>query len=116
MILVTIVFSRNIDDTRFAENESVLHWLAEWEEEVNNTEGATAAEKSRRFISKKTKFDLFSMVLGFKSFCAILIEKFQGVFITSHQTSQDYLELFFACQRAQNGQSNNPSLLQYGKS
>lgn len=116
MILVVIVFTRNIDDTRFAENASVLHWLEKWEDEAKNTEGATATERSRRFISKKTKFDLFSMVLGFKSFCAILIDKFQGVHITSHQTSQDYLELFFACQRAQNGQSNNPSLLQYGKS
>ena len=106
---------RNLDDSRFFENEAVLHWLADWKEEVANTEGIAKTEKVRRFISAKTYFDIHSMVYGFKSFCTIMIRKFDGVHINIRHTSQDYLELFFACQRAQNGQNNNPTVLQYGK-
>lgn len=56
------------------------------------------------------------MVLGFKAYCRMMMTKFEGVHISTHQTSQDYLELFFSCQRAQCGQNNNPTELQYGKS
>lgn len=106
---------RNLDDMRFVENQSVLDWLLEWEKEVSDLENMRQCERSRRFISYKTKFDLFSMVLGFKSFCGIIFQKFQDAHIKTKHTSQDYLELFFSCQRAQDGQNDNPTMLQYGK-
>ena len=107
-------YSRNQDDIRFTENESVLLWLKEWEDEASRGDG-NAAQRARHFISSKTRFDLFSMVLGFRSYCNEMMKLFPGIHIRSHQTSQDYLELFFACQRAQGGQNNNPSALQYGE-
>ena len=106
---------RNIDDVRFSENDAVLQWFKEWYAEVQSNAGLTATEKARRFISPKTHFDICSMVIGFKSFCNTLLEKLEGVHITTHRTSQDYLELFFACQRAQNAQNNNPTIMQYGE-
>ncbi len=107
-------FYRNQDDIRFTENASVLLWLEEWQNETGNSDG-NAAQRARKFISNKTKFDIFSMVLGFQSYCNEMMELFPGIHVKSHQTSQDYLELFFACQRAQRGQNNNPSALQYGE-
>ena len=106
---------RSMDDSRFVENESVVHWLDEWQAEVQEDQSLTASERSRRFISTKTRFDLRSMVKGFKVYCKIMMNIFSGVHLISSRTSQDYVELFFACQRAQQGQNNNPTEWQYGK-
>lgn len=100
---------------RFLENQSVVDWLLGWKQEGDEDEGMTATAQSRRFISRKTYFDVLSMVHGFRAFCSIMFGLFEDLHIKTYQTSQDYLELFFACQRAQNGQNNNPSVLQYGK-
>eukprot|EP00112_Aurelia_sp_Birch-Aquarium-sp1_P000832 Seg108.1 transcript_id=Seg108.1/GoldUCD/mRNA.D3Y31 product="hypothetical protein" protein_id=Seg108.1/GoldUCD/D3Y31 len=100
------------DDSRFIENESVLHWLDDWEKTTKQL-GISALEKRKRMISSKTKFDLNSMVKGFKAYCLIMMECFEGIHIVTHTTSQDYVELFFACQRAQQGQTTNPTEQQY---
>lgn len=60
-------------------------------------------------------FDITSMTLGFRSYCKAMFDVVPGVQILSSRTSQDALENFFGCQRAQQGQNNNPTVLQYGK-
>ena len=71
-------------------------------------------EKVRMFLSKKTKFDLFSMVIGFSKYCCNLLTMFPGASITARCMNQDRLENFFGEQRALNGQADNPTLMQTG--
>lgn len=92
----------------------MLKWLLEWKREISCKEG-TACQKARMFISNKTEFDLCSMVRGFRAYSKIMMDLFEGVHLVSSRTSQDYVELFFACQRAQQGQNNNPTEWQYGE-
>lgn len=107
-------YNRNLDDSRFQGNESVLLWFSDWEKDAQQNEELTAAERGRRFISRKTKFDLYSMVKGYRSYCKEMMQLFEGIQLVTHKTSQDYTELFFACQRAQQGQNTNPTEWQYG--
>lgn len=94
----------------------MLQWLQDWNEEVRSNDEFNATEKTRRTLSAKTTFDVQSMVLGFKSYSLNMMHMFEGIHLVTHKTSQDYVELFFACQRAQQGQNNNPTEAQYGKS
>lgn len=64
-------------------------------------------ERNQRFISFKTKFDVFSVILGFKSFRTTLLSKFPGCEVKVSLLNQDALENFFGEQRAQNGQADN---------
>ena len=54
------------------------------------------------------------MVLGYQKYCETLLGLFPGCEIRANRTNQDNLEQFFGRQRAQNGQNNNPTELQYG--
>ena len=65
------------------------------------------------FISKKLSYDLRSMILGYQKYCETF-RLFPGCAIRTNRTNQDNLEQFFGRQRAQNGQNNNPTELQYG--
>lgn len=68
------------------------------------------------FISDKTNFDVHSMIIGFKAYCDILFTMYPGSSASACYTNQDPLENFFGEQRAQNGQTTNPTILQTGTS
>ncbi len=108
------IFYSTIDDSRFTANQAALHWFLDWQNEIHECERFSASKKEKRFISKKTKFDIFSMVFGFQQYCLAVLEMFPGANIYSWKTSQDALEQFFGQQRAQQGESNNPTEFQYG--
>ena len=107
------LFTRSTDDSRLCENTAALNWFIDWRKWVNEQD-LPAKARERMFLSKKTMFDLTSMVLGFRSYCETLFTLFPGCDIKTSRTNQDGLEQFFGRQRAQNGQNNNPTELQYG--
>lgn len=103
-----------MDDPRFIENQNCLDWFQRWDTQVQEAEGVPSKEKVRMFLSKKTKFDVFSMVIGFYEYCSNFLKMFPGASITACLTNQDRLENFFGEQRALNGQTDNPTLMQTG--
>jgi hypothetical protein len=115
MYFIFCIHCRSLDDSRFAENQSCVYWFNEWENWIKeNCEQLKAKEKEKMFISQKLIFDLRSMVMGFQKYCETLFGLFPGCQIRSDRSNQDNLEQFFGRQRAQNGQNNNPTELQYG--
>lgn len=106
---------RSLDDSRFSENLSCASWFDDWATWVEeNSHGMRAKVREKMFISKKLSFDIRSMVFAFQKYCETLFVLFPGCEIRSNRTNQDNLEQFFGRQRAQNGQNNNPTELQYG--
>ena len=93
-----------------------MAWFQSWEDDVKSNSQLKPKERNRRFLSFKTKFDVFSMIIiGFKSFCKTLLSKFPGCQVSVSLLNQDALENFFGEQRAQNGQADNPTVLQTGR-
>ena len=105
---------RSTDDERFAENDQCQEWLERWELEATSTPGVSLTEKRKMFVSDKTKFDVYSMIIGFKVFCHTLFTMYPGSNVFACNTNQDKLENFFVEQRAVNGQTTNPTILQTG--
>lgn len=103
-----------MDDPRFTENQTCLKWFQRWETQVKSIQGVPPNEKGCMFISGKTKFDVFSMILGFHKYCSTLLQMFPGASVTACLTNQDRLENFFGEQRALNGQADNPTIMQTG--
>lgn len=105
---------RSTEDERFLENEQCQMWLERWETQAMNTPNVTLKEKRKMFLSDKTKFDVYSMITGFKVYCRMLFKMYPGSTVLACYTNQDKLENFFGEQRAVNGQTTNPSILQTG--
>jgi hypothetical protein len=91
-----------------------MEWIITWEDDVKSLSQLKPVERNKRFLSLKTKFDVMSMILGFKSYCKTLFSKFPGSQAHVLLSNQDPLENFFGEQRAQNGQADNPTILQTG--
>ncbi|KAK3726529.1 hypothetical protein QZH41_015565 [Actinostola sp. cb2023] len=103
----------SLEDTRFAENRECLNWLKSWESNATSQSGLSKKDKHRRFLPDQSKFDVFSMILGFESFCQNMFDEFPGSGILTCRTNQDTLENFFCGARSINGQNNNPTAAQY---
>jgi len=103
-----------MDDIRFTENQTCLDWLKRWETQVKCTGGVSPKDKGRMFLSQKTKFDVFCMIVGYNKYCITLLQMFPRASISACLTNQDRLENFFGEQRASNGQADNPTIMQTG--
>ncbi len=106
---------RSTEDERFAENDQCQKWLERWETQALKTPGLTLKERRKIFLSDKTKFDVYSMITGFKVYCRTLFTMYRGSNVSARNTNQDKLENFFGEQRAVNGQTTNPTILETGK-
>ena len=113
-VCLCIYFIRSLDDPRLLENDSCLQWVLNWEKYVNSLVHLKPKERNKKFLSFKTKFDVQSMILGFKSYCNTLFSKFPGSEANVLLSNQNALENFFVEHRAQNGQADNPTVLQIG--
>ena len=108
-ISVFSLFFRSMEDERFLENYQCQKWL-----QAMNTTGIPLKERRKMFLSDKTHFDVLSMIMGFKQYCSILFTMYPGSSVSACSTNQDKLENFFGEQRAVNGQTINPTILQTG--
>ena len=80
-----------------------------------STDGISLKEKGKMFMSYKTMFDVYSMIVGFEVYCNILFKMYPGSSVSACYTNQDKLENFFGEQGAHNGQTTNPTIMQTGK-
>ena len=111
-IIISLI-CRSIEDQRFIENEQCKEWLESWQKQTL-TVNIPKKQREKMFISEKTKFDVFSMIIGFKAYCETLFKMYPGASVIAIYTNQDKLENFFGEQRAHNGQTTNPTILQTG--
>lgn len=65
----------------------------------------TPRERNKMFLSEKTKYDVYSMIVGFQAYSDCLFLMYPGSNTSSYYTNQDQLENFFGEQRASNGQA-----------
>jgi hypothetical protein len=60
-----IIPRRSSEDDRFVENKRCLQWFERWETQAMSTDGISLKEKGKMFMSYKTMFDVYSMIVGF---------------------------------------------------
>ena len=72
------------------------------------------AERGKRLLSEKLRFDMSSMIIGFYEVCNIAFTRFPGSTISPSRTNSDLVENIFCQQRGRNGQNTNPTYSQYG--
>jgi hypothetical protein len=80
---------RSLEDNILFENDECLKWIKNWEKTVTATEDISKKEKEKRFLANQAKFDLSSMILGFKAFCQNMFQDFPGCGVTTARTNQD---------------------------
>jgi hypothetical protein len=100
----------SIDDSRLHQLDVALAWFTKWEESVMSMACAPGI-KGKMLLSDKLRFDLSSMVFGFKSLCAIVIAN--GGSVVPATTNSNIVENIFCQQRGHNGQNTNPNYYQY---
>ena len=72
------------------------------------------ADRARRLLSQKLRFDISSMIIGFQEVCKIAFIRFPGSTISPFRTNSDLVENIFCQERGNNEQNSNPSYAQYG--
>lgn len=104
---------QSMEDERFEILKAVLGWFDKWRAEVRGLSLPPDTRK-RMFMSEKCYFDISSMILGFRRLCQISFSKYPGCKVKASNTNSDIVENVFCQQRGANGQSTNPTVLQYG--
>ena len=98
------------DDSRLRQLDVPLAWFTKWKESVMSKAYAPGIT-GKMLLSDKLRFDLSSMVLGFKSLCEVVIAKSGS--IVPATTNSNIVENIFCQQRGHNGQNTNPNYYQY---
>ena len=98
------------NDSRLHQLDVALAWFMKWEESVMAMACAPGI-KGKMLLSDKLRFDLSSMVLGFKSLCEIVTAK--GGSVVPATTNSNIVENIFCQQRGHTGQNTNPNYYQY---
>ena len=101
-----------LDDDRLTQNESCYKWLLAWENDAMQIQNASSRNKC--MLSEKTRFDLYSMIIGFKEICSVAFKAKPGAYIFACRTNSDIVENVFCQQRGRNGQNDNPRYIDYG--
>ena len=104
----------SLADKRFVENDDCLAWLDSWNEYVKAMPLPTA-ERSKRFLSTKTYFDITSMIVGFRQLCRQCFLKHPGCSIVSAKVNTNVVENMFCQIRGALGQNDNLTYREYGK-
>jgi hypothetical protein len=100
----------SMDDSRLRQPDVALAWFKKWEESVMSMACAPGI-KGKMLLSDKLRFDLSSMVMGFKSLCEIVTAK--GGSVVPSTTNSNIVENIFCQQRGHNGQNTNPNYYEY---
>ena len=104
----------SLDDHRLALNEQVLSYIQNWVQDAESHQELRKADREKRLLSYKPRFDLSSMIIGFPEVCKIAFERFPGSTISPSRTNSDLVENIFCQERGHNGQNSNPTYAQYG--
>lgn len=105
---------RDINDQRFDFLMSVVHYLEDWEREVEAIPLLRKEEQNRLIISHQTVLGWKLTILSFVELVKLLLaEAGDGKFILSEKFSQDPLEEHFSRHRRFAGCNDNPTLAQF---
>ncbi|XP_070552284.1 uncharacterized protein [Ptychodera flava] len=104
----------HLEDQRLEENDRVLEFFKTWEGRVTGLRSLPSTQRNKMLLSEKARFDISSMVLGFKKVCEISFSKYPGSGIVAARANSNLVENVFCQQRGKNGQNSNPHYLQYG--
>jgi len=99
----------SLDDHRLALNEQVLSYIQNWVQDADSHRELRKADREKRLISYKLRFDLSSIIIGFRQVCKIVFERFPGSTISPFRTNSDLFENIFCQERGDNGQNSNPT-------
>lgn len=72
-----------------------------------------SSDREKMLLSDKLRFDLKSMMTGFKRLCDIVIKAHPGGGIVAGRTKSNIIENIFCQQRGRNGHNDNPNYIQY---
>lgn len=95
-------------------NEQVLTYLQKWEQDAEDHQELSKAERAKCLLSYKLRFDISSMIIGFKEVCNMGFSRFVGSTISPLHTNSNLVENIFCQERGHNGQTSNPTYAQYG--
>jgi len=104
----------SLDDHRLALNQEVLEYFTKWEMDAEAHQELSKADRARRLLSSKLRFDISSMIIGFYELCKIAFARFPGSTISPFRTNSNLVENIFCQERGNNGQNCNPTYAQYG--
>lgn len=102
----------SMDDARLAENDKCYRWFLDWENDAAQIQNP--ASRNKCMLSEKTRFDLNSMIIGFKQICTVTFKANPGAYIFPCRLNSDIVENVFCQQRGRNGQNDNPRYVDYG--
>ena len=105
----------SLDDHRLALNEQVLSYIQDWVQDAESHQELRKADREKRLLSYKLRFDLSSMIIGFRQVCKIAFERFPGSTISPFRTNSDLVENIFCQERGHNGQNSNPLMHSMGQ-
>ena len=102
------------NDLRLQKNKDALRFFQGWENEISKST-LKPCEKDKSLISKQTRDDLKSLILGFDYLCNSRISRC-CYSITPCYVNSDPIENIFCQERGiHNGLNTNPTYLQYSK-
>ena len=104
----------SLHDHRMVLNEQVLTYLQKWEQDAEGHQELSKAERAKRLLSYKLRFDISSMIIRFQEVCKIAFSRFPGSTISPSRTNSNLVENIFCQERGHNGQNSNPTYAQYG--
>ena len=104
----------SLNDHRLSRNNEVLEYLKKWQADSEMHLKLSKAERGKRLLSEKLRFDMSSMIIGFYEVCSIAFTRFPCSTISPSRTNSDLVENIFCQQRGRNGQNTNPTYSQYG--
>ncbi|XP_070579064.1 uncharacterized protein [Ptychodera flava] len=80
---------KEYDDTRLHENMNILRWFSDWEATVMDDDSMSPEEKKRSLLSKETRDDLISLILGFDRLCKNKLGQCRGGYIIPGRVNSD---------------------------
>ena len=105
----------SLDDHRLAMNHEILEYFQKWEMDAQSHQELSKADRARCLLSQKLRFDISSMIIGFREVCKIAFIRFPGSTISPFRTNSDLVENVFCQERGNNGQNFNPLYAQYAQ-
>lgn len=103
---------QSISDNRLYQIDKCFNWFHQWETSVTSTQN-TMSVKNKMMLSDKLRFDLASMLVGFRQLSQIILNSFPGSGVVPARTNSNIIENVFCQQRGRNGQNDNPNYNQY---
>ena len=103
---------KDVNDERLMIPRKCIAYLDSWHEDALQAP-ATPAEQNKMMLSDKTRFDLYSMLVGIEQICKYSFQEFPSSTLLLWRFNTNLVENIFCQQRGYHGQNDNPRYDQY---